>query len=144
MSDWVRVYCKDCNKLLGKWAHKNHSILCPSCAKKGFRNPRFGVEGNKKEKSWNWSRTPSYRALHKRIENELGTPMKCEHCRTTTATRYHWANVSKKYKYDLKDWIRLCTKCHSNFDNNYPPLQKGKHWKWKSLENHWSRRTNGI
>ena len=56
-------------------------------------------------------------ALHNWVERQLGKPMKCEHCKTTKAKKYEWSNISQKYKRDLKDWQRLCTKCHSKYDH---------------------------
>lgn len=57
-----------------------------------------------------------YGAIHERIKVRLGRPSKCEHCKTTTAKKYEWANISKEYKTDLDDWIRLCVSCHKRYD----------------------------
>ena len=59
---------------------------------------------------------PSYGSLHDWVKQRLGRPSKCEFCKTTTAKKFEWANKSHKYKRSLEDWIRLCTKCHSNYD----------------------------
>ncbi len=64
-------------------------------------------------------------ALHNWVERNLGKPSKCEHCKTTTANKFEWANKSQKYKRDLKDWIRLCTKCHHWYDRS----TRFKKWK---------------
>jgi hypothetical protein len=60
-----------------------------------------------------------YHTLHHWVERELGTSKKCEQCGTTIANKYEWANISKEYKRSngLKDWKRLCTRCHRAFDN---------------------------
>lgn len=57
-----------------------------------------------------------YDALHDWVANKLGRPQRCEHCKNTTKKRYEWANISKEYKRDLSDWIRLCKSCHNKFD----------------------------
>lgn len=58
-----------------------------------------------------------YKSLHKRISKRFGTPKECLHCKTTDpALRYEWANISKDYKEDRSDWIRLCKRCHSIYD----------------------------
>lgn len=59
-----------------------------------------------------------YNALHSWVKKHLGFPNTCEHCGKTNLTgRYiHWANKSKKYKRELNDWIRLCAKCHWDYD----------------------------
>ena len=29
---------------------------------------------------------------------------------------YHWANISKSYKRNRNDWLRLCVPCHMKYD----------------------------
>ena len=55
-------------------------------------------------------------ALHQFVYSRLGKPKLCEHCKTTKAKRFDWANKSRKYKRDLNDWIRLCRSCHIKYD----------------------------
>jgi len=57
-----------------------------------------------------------YSALHKWIKKQLFKRKVCQHCGTKKAKRYEWANISKKYKRDLEDWIELCCSCHYKFD----------------------------
>ena len=57
-----------------------------------------------------------YKGLHLRIAKQLGTPNLCDHCSTTTAKAYDWANKSGKYLTDIADWIRLCRSCHMVYD----------------------------
>lgn len=59
-----------------------------------------------------------YRAIHYWITNQLGKPDKCVHCDEAglSGHKIHWANVSGKYKREIKDWIRLCVACHKIFD----------------------------
>jgi hypothetical protein len=59
-----------------------------------------------------------YKSLHHRINKKLGQPRECRHCHTTTAKVYHWANISGEYLEDPSDWIRLCIKCHYEFDKD--------------------------
>lgn len=42
----------------------------------------------------------------------------CEHCKTSGLLRHkiHWANISRQYKRDKTDWMRLCAKCHKAYD----------------------------
>lgn len=71
----------------------------------------------KKEKHWNWQgEDVGYVGIHQRIKNILGDPRECEHCETTIAKIYDWANKDHKYKINLEDWIRLCRKCHMKHD----------------------------
>lgn len=64
-------------------------------------------------------------ALHNWVEKNLGKPRKCEHCNTTEAKIFDWANKSRKYKRNLNDWMRLCRQCHVNYDS------KEKVAKWR-------------
>ena len=64
-----------------------------------------------------------YTALHQWIYKKLGQPSYCEHCKSTIEIMYHWANISGRYKRDVKDWMRLCVRCHKRHDIN---KKKGK------------------
>lgn len=67
----------------------------------------------------------SYAALHKRIENMFGRPMKCETCGTEDPERaYDWANLSGKYA-DPKDYKRMCRSCHWKLDGKHKNFKKG-------------------
>ena len=71
------------------------------------------------EKASNWKGDNDGKdGLHNWVEKHLGKPKLCEHCRTTKAKKFEWANKSQLYKRDLKDWIRLCTKCHLAYDRS--------------------------
>ena len=50
--------------------------------------------------------------------------MKCQYCNSEDKKKYEWANISRKYKRDLKDWIRLCTKCHIIYDGSRKGINK--------------------
>ena len=56
-----------------------------------------------------------YFALHHWINKKLGHPLVCEHC-GYSGKRLEWANIDHKYRRNLKDWIRLCKKCHCAYD----------------------------
>lgn len=69
------------------------------------------------EESWAWKGDKvGLGGLHLWVIKHLGRPRRCEHCGSTRARKYEWANRSQKYLRDLKDWIRLCTKCHARYD----------------------------
>lgn len=63
----------------------------------------------------------SYTGLHQWVYRKLGKPQTCEKCQKTGLTgRYiHWANISQEYKRDVTDWIRLCGKCHKQYDEAF-------------------------
>lgn len=60
----------------------------------------------------------SYRNLHRWVERKLGKPKQCEYCKKDgfLGHKIHWANKNRKYLRNLKDWIRLCAKCHGEYD----------------------------
>lgn len=58
-----------------------------------------------------------YASLHRRVELRRGKPRLCEHCSSTKAIEYNWANISGNY-HDVNDYIRLCRSCHAKMDNH--------------------------
>ena len=70
------------------------------------------------EKSHRWKGdNVKYSALHCWVHSRLGMPNYCEECKRTDQKRYEWANISRLYKRDVKDWKRLCRSCHCGFDD---------------------------
>ena len=71
------------------------------------------------EKHWCWKGDDvGYVSLHTWIARKLGKPKKCQYCGIDNLRprQFNWANISRQYKRDLTDWIRLCTKCHKAYD----------------------------
>jgi len=63
-----------------------------------------------------------YFGLHLWKVARSGNPKECEHCGVAGRKNgrnwsIHWANKSGKYLRDLSDWIGLCRRCHSKYDN---------------------------
>jgi NUMOD3 motif len=58
-----------------------------------------------------------YGGIHIWMRHTFGQPRECDHCGTTEAKRYEWANLSKEYKRDRADWLRLCNQCHQKYDD---------------------------
>ena len=71
-----------------------------------------------------------YAALHLRVQSLRGTPSLCEHCGSTTAKRFEWANLTGKYE-DVADYVRLCVSCHHKMDGHVRNL--GAHAKRKEV-----------
>lgn len=69
----------------------------------------------KNSNNWKGS-SVGYKGLHQRINKQLGSPSFCEHCKSTSAKAYDWANKSGSYLEDIADWIRLCRSCHMIYD----------------------------
>ena len=59
-----------------------------------------------------------YVSKHMWISRKRGKPTVCEHCYRTNlkGRQIHWANIDHKYSRKLKDYLRLCAKCHGEFD----------------------------
>ncbi len=58
----------------------------------------------------------TYGAYHHKVRRLRGTPSLCEICGTTHAKKFEWANLTGHYD-DINDYKRMCTSCHSRFDN---------------------------
>ena len=79
--------------------------------------PRLKPTWNYGEKNHSWVGDEAlYAAIHQRIEKRFGMPRLCEHCGSTTKSRYDWANIDHEYREDESDWMRLCVSCHRRYD----------------------------
>jgi len=61
-----------------------------------------------------------YTSIHNWVNHKLGKPTKCKKCGRDglSGRQIHWSNISKKYKKDITDWVRLCAKCHAGLDKS--------------------------
>lgn len=118
----------------------------PSTAYKKGQRPSIETEFKKGQASWNkgtkgiiksWSKgkkfpewqganNPAWKgtnvglsALHDWVARHKRKTQKCEHCKTTTAKKFEWANKDHKYRRILSDFILLCTRCHRKYDIKY-------------------------
>jgi len=114
---WAGQFCcsKECGDKskktpwLQKYAIKKGQRLSPKTEfKKGQK------VGNKNNK-WKGEEA-SYFAKHIWANNHFGRPRFCEHCKCSSRKMYHWANISKEFKRERDDWLRLCVSCHKKFD----------------------------
>lgn len=83
-----------------------------------------------------------YNAKHVWIRKVLGTPSRCERCKTITAKKYEWANKSRQYKRDITDWERLCVSCHRKdgyASGEYIHWNKGKHIQTNTGRTHFKK-----
>ena len=131
--------CKQCND--GFWAvgskiqegkGKYCSPKCRGIGQRGLRhNPstefKKGENIGRDHQLWKGDNV-GYGALHAWIHRNLGKASRCNNldcfyprrmangCTLYKPKRFEWANISKKYKRDLKDWISLCVSCHQKWD----------------------------
>lgn len=78
------------------------------------RKPPFEIG----EKHPNWKGDDvGYGGLHMWVNKWLGKPNKCSICgKVGHGRQMHWANRDHTYQRNLSDWLRLCVKCHSEYD----------------------------
>lgn len=62
--------------------------------------------------------TKDYINVHLWIKSKLGKATSCKVSYKHSSKVFHWANISRKYLYELSDWIELCPMCHKIFDDN--------------------------
>lgn len=116
------------------WNNNQKQIACFVCEKIFFVSPsRLAKFCSRKcnainrsmqyvgEANHQWKgEKATYRAIHHWIEKKLGKPDECRECGITgdrgKQRNYHWANLSGKYRRDIKDWARMCVPCHKKFD----------------------------
>lgn len=128
---WVKkieVACHKCGRVIivhpsiAK-TRKYCSLICKRAAVKGRSNfklkgQKFPERSGKNNVTWKGEEA-SYSAAHHWIKSNYGNPPHCEVCGfySEDNRKIHWANVSNEYKRDRDDWWRLCTFCHSDYDN---------------------------
>ena len=81
-----------------------------------FKKGHLGLVGDKNP-IWRGD-IVGYGALHDWLKRWFGKPNFCEHCGTRTAKKFEWANISKRYRRDRNDWLRLCASCHHKYDDS--------------------------
>lgn len=81
-----------------------------SLSKRGSKNPNW--VGDK----------ISYHGVHSWINRNYKKPKLCQICKKSPA--YELANISQKYKRDIKDWEWLCRRCHMIKDGRLKLLIK--------------------
>jgi hypothetical protein len=77
------------------------------------------LKGRIEERSNRWKgEKVNYSGLHKWVSRQLGKPKICEFCSKDNlkGREIHWANISHRYLRDLSDWLRLCARCHKEYD----------------------------
>ena len=105
----LKKVCKTCNKDFQ--TYDKRKMFCNSEC--GYNRPES------EQPAWKGDGV-SYSGLHKWVAARLGKPKECEFCHTIVddPKAIHWANKSQEYKRDLSDWLRLCRKCHMEYDDN--------------------------
>ena len=116
--------CRQCGKEFQVYIHnlkkgfgKHCSKICSNRATPhGFEKGHGDFRNRKTPKGKTGN--PEYQTLHRWVNKELGKPEKCSKCGRDKlrGRKINWASKSRLYKWSLKDWIRLCIKCHAKYD----------------------------
>lgn len=96
----------------------------------GVNHPMYGkkhkpetIEKMSKENCHMWKGDNiTYYALHYHIRKYLPKEQYCKHC--GLEKRLDVANITGIYNRDLKNWLRLCRKCHMINDGNIKNLKQ--------------------
>ncbi len=126
--EWKKNISKALNKkLLFKclfckvkfWAHRYRKNEIKFCSRecKGFF-----FKG--KERRNTQKKIVKYSGIHMWVRRYLRA-IKCEEC-GKKRVMLHRANISGKYKRDLRDWKILCVPCHYKFDSKNKKVKNGK------------------
>lgn len=80
------------------------------------------ISTGEKNHAWKGDKV-GYSALHNWIRKYLGKANHCEECGLAEIPSgkkryFQWANLSRRYRRDLKDWKQLCIKCHVQYDRS--------------------------
>lgn len=93
--------------------------------RKAAKRDQFGAKNHQWRDAAELAETRRGRiALHKRLYHRRGSPKLCEHCGTTTARSYDWANMTGAYE-DPSDYKRLCRSCHWRYDEKHRNFKGG-------------------
>lgn len=82
----------------------------------GFKKGHTGMTGDKNP-IWKGDDV-SYAGLHIWVRKWKGKPNHCENCGSQGKSKYQWANVDRKYRRVLEDYIPMCPSCHKKYDMN--------------------------
>ena len=86
-----------------------------------LRQAQLGIPKNGlQEKNHQWKgEQAGLRAIHIWVAKWKGRPETCEGCGKSglTGCQINWANIDHKYRRVLEDYIRLCSKCHGEYDS---------------------------
>lgn len=100
-------------------------IIYGAFKRNGFqcRPARKRNQHGKNNDSWTGDNA-SYAALHYRVYNAKGKPLRCDVCgHDKDDRRYQWASLNGNYT-DIEDYKRMCESCHAKYDNKINNITK--------------------
>lgn len=114
--------CFLCGKIFSTKPSADANYCSRSCVDKSKVGSQGFWRGKKREdisneKNGNWKgEEVGYFAEHMWVSRKMGKPKICFSCGTTTAKRYEWATRHGGSGRKLEKYIRLCKKCHNDYD----------------------------
>lgn len=169
MGDGYLGKCKECTKWDNKVSNGTQKRVCVICSKE-FRTTLSEVKrggGNccsvacwrirfagiphefkgvvkRGEMSPSWiGDEVGYGGLHSWVKKNLGKQSLCEHCGDTEQKKYEWSNKDHKYRRNLDDWQRLCSKCHRKYDMEVLGIKFGNYERTPEIRARISKKLKG-
>lgn len=104
----IKTKCQQCSKDFDVFIHNLKRGFGKYCSK--------GCSNKAVPRNWKGDNV-GYSGVHIWIKKIYGTPRTCDFCDIgPDKANFEWANISRKYKRDREDWMRLCQSCHRKFD----------------------------
>jgi hypothetical protein len=101
---------------IGKFLGVSQKVVWGFMKRNGIKSRVAAKRNQSGDKNSSWKGDDAcYSAFHLRVQSARGKPACCEHCGTTVAENYDWANLTGNYQ-DVSDYIRLCRSCHWKMD----------------------------
>jgi hypothetical protein len=110
----------------GEFKKGDDRLIGNKFAKGNKPNKTSFVKGHLPHNKGTAGNSGTYASLHYWIKSIKGNPKKCEHCGTTNAKVYQWANIDHKYSKNPDDYIRLCVSCHLKYDYKFNGRKSSK------------------
>lgn len=103
---------------IAKEYHTTQKVIFSWFRKLGIKSRVAAKRNQKGEKNDYWKGdSATYSAFHRRVESVRGKPAICFACGDMSKPIYEWCNLTGKYE-DVNDYMRMCRKCHRQYDKN--------------------------
>lgn len=142
----IEIHCKNCKRIFYSWKIKKRKFCSQKCDRKYKRKNNLYKKNQKKRKDLIENQLKTfkqlnnikicykdmsdkqkklYHTLHNYIKRYKKKPLLCERCKKNKPI--HLANISGRYKKDIKDYLWVCKPCHNQIDglvNNFKEAYK--------------------
>jgi hypothetical protein len=115
-----KYYPTESNSFLEKKLNKKMTAIRTKAMRIGIKRKVPYNCGNNNG-AWKGDKV-GYKSLHQWVKNNKPKPKLCEDCNKEKP--FDLANISGKYKRDIKDFKWVCRKCHMHQDNRIKNLKQ--------------------